>query len=364
MSERVAPLEETSGALRPPRPQHAFESGALSNWMQQHVRDFSGPIDVQQFAGGQSNPTYLLQTPTMRYVLRRKPPGKLLPSAHAIEREYRIIAALAQTDVPVARAYGLCEDTSIIGSAFYIMQYVRGRIFWDATLPEVPAPHRHAIYMEMIRVLAQLHTVDYQAVGLRDFGKPGHYIQRQVTRWTTQYRAAETQRIEAMERLIEWLPQHIPPGDDTSIVHGDFRLDNTIFDADQPRILAILDWELSTLGHPLVDLAFHCLRWHLPVASFLGLGGLDVERLQIPSEQACVAEYCRIRGLAPIPAGDWAYFLIFCMFRLAAILQGVLSRALQGNASSAQALEAGRRAQPLADQAWQLARQSFDLPAN
>jgi len=362
MSERVAPIEETSGALRQPLPQHAFDPGALSNWMQQHVTDFAGPIEVQQFAGGQSNPTYLLQTPTMRYVLRRKPPGKLLPSAHAVEREYRIIAALEHTDVPVARTYGLCEDPAIIGSAFYLMQYVQGRIFWDATLPEVPAPQRRAIYLEMIRVLAQLHSVDYKAVGLSDFGKSGHYIERQVARWTTQYRAAETQRIEAMERLIEWLPQHIPDGDATSIVHGDFRLDNTIFDANQPRILAVLDWELSTLGHPLADLAFHCLRWHLPASSFLGLGGLNVDSFQIPSEQACVAEYCRIRGLSPIPRGDWAYYLIFCMFRLAAILQGVLSRALQGNASSAKALEAGQRAHPLAQQAWQLARQSFDLP--
>jgi aminoglycoside phosphotransferase (APT) family kinase protein len=363
MSEQRAPLEHIAGTLRPP-PQHALDAGALSIWMQQHVPDFSGPIDARQFAGGQSNPTYLLQTATMRYVLRRKPPGKLLPSAHAVEREYRIIAALAHTDVPVPRAYGLCEDSSIIGSAFYVMQYVPGRIFWDATLPEVPAPDRRAIYMEMIRVLAQLHAVDYQGLGLSDFGKPGHYIERQLARWTTQYRAAQTQHIEAMEQLIQWLPQHIPAADDTSIVHGDFRLDNVIFDASEPRILAVLDWELSTLGHPLVDLAFHCTRWRLPAASFLGLGGLNADSFQIPSEQACVAEYCRLRGLAPIPPRDWAYFLVFCMFRLAAILQGVLSRALQGNASSAQALQAGQRAHPLAEQAWQLARQSFDLPAH
>jgi aminoglycoside phosphotransferase (APT) family kinase protein len=361
MTERVTPLEETSGGLRRPPPQHAFDPVPLTAWMQQHVQGFAGPIDVFQFAGGQSNPTFLIETPNQRYVLRRKPSGKLLPSAHAVEREYRVIAALGSTRVPVAKAYGLCEDTSVIGSAFYIMEYVQGRIFWDAALPEVPATERRAVYMEMIRVQAELHSVDYKAVGLGDYGKPDHYIERQVARWTAQYRGAETEKIEAVENLIEWLPKHVPPGNMTSIVHGDYRLDNTIFDPKQPRILAVLDWELSTLGHPLVDLAYHCSRYRLPAGSFRGLAGLDVASLSIPSEQDCVAEYCRLRALPPIPPKDWSYYMVFCMFRLTGILQGVLARALQGNASSARALEAGRRTRPLAELAWQLAQQSFDV---
>jgi aminoglycoside phosphotransferase (APT) family kinase protein len=362
MSGPGVPGEATSGALRDPSPQNAFDAAALAAWMATHVPGFKGPIDVQQFAGGQSNPTFLIRTPAMKYVLRRKPPGKLLPSAHAIEREYRVIAALAHSPVPVARTFGLCEDTSVIGSAFYLMQYVEGRIFWDAALPDVLPQHRRAVCMEMIRVLAELHSVDYRSVGLGDYGKPDHYIERQVARWSAQYRAAETEKIPAVENLIEWLPQHFPPGEQTSIVHGDYRLDNTIFDPTQPRILAVLDWELSTLGHPLVDLAYYCSRWHLPAASFHGLGGLDAVSLHIPTEQECVSEYCRLRHLPPIPPQDWSYYLVFCMFRLASILQGVLARALQGNASSATALEAGSRTRPLAELAWSLAQQSFAAP--
>jgi len=364
MTGHGASLEESSGGLRPPLPQHAFDPAPLAAWMGQHVENFRGPLEVYQFAGGQSNPTFLIRTAKASYVLRRKPPGKLLPSAHAVEREYRVISALRPTKVPVAKTYGLCEDTSVIGSAFYIMEYVEGRIFWDAALPEVPAPDRRAIYMEMIRVQAELHSVDYRAVGLGDYGKPDHYIERQVARWTTQYRGAETEKIEAMENLIDWLPRHVPPGEQTSIVHGDYRLDNTIFDPNKPRILAVLDWELSTLGHPLVDLAYHCTRFRLPASSFHGLGGLDASSLSIPSEQECVTEYCRIRGLPPIPPKDWAYYMVFCMFRLAAILQGVLARALQGNASSASALEAGRRTRPLAELAWRLAQQSLNAAHN
>jgi aminoglycoside phosphotransferase (APT) family kinase protein len=359
MSKRVIPVEETSGGLRPPAPQHAFDPASLTGWMQQHVAGFAGPIDVQQFAGGQSNPTFLIQTPSARYVLRRKPPGKLLPSAHAVEREYRVIAALEKSKVPVAHAYGLCEDTSVIGSAFYIMQYMEGRIFWDAALPEVAPAKRRAIYLEMIRVQAELHSVDYQALGLGDYGKSDHYIERQVARWTTQYRGAETERIESMEKLIEWLPKYVPPGQQSSIVHGDYRLDNTIFDPEQARIIAVLDWELSTIGHPLVDFAFYCTRFHLPADSFRGLGGLDPVGLQIPTERECVAEYCRLRNLPSIAPQDWAYYLVFCMFRLASILQGVLARALQGNASSERALESGSRTRPLAQLAWRLAEQSF-----
>jgi aminoglycoside phosphotransferase (APT) family kinase protein len=328
--------------------------------MQQHIEGFLGPIEVRQFAGGQSNPTFLVQSANHRYVLRRKPPGKLLPSAHAVDREYRVIVALANTEVPVAKAFALCEDPTVIGTEFYVMAYVEGRVFWDAALPEVAATQRRAIYDEMTRVIAALHTVDYAAAGLGDYGKPGRYIERQVARWTQQYRASETETIDAMERLIEWLPKHIPADEETGIVHGDFRLDNVIFHPHEPRILAVLDWELSTLGHPLVDLAYLCMRYHLSTEQFRGLGGLDTAALLIPSESECVADYCRRRGRAPVAPRDWSYYLVFNMFRLSGILQGVLARAIQGNASSATALETGRRARPLAEQAWGLVRQSFD----
>jgi aminoglycoside phosphotransferase (APT) family kinase protein len=353
-------VSSPAAGLRPPPAQHAFDTDRLAAWMQAHIEGFSGPINVRQFDGGQSNPTFLVQSANHRYVLRRKPPGKLLPSAHAVDREFRVITALAQTDVPVAKAHALCEDAMVIGTAFYVMDYVEGRLFWDAALPEVAKPERRAIYEEMTRVIAALHTVDFAAAGLGDYGKSGRYIDRQVTRWTQQYRAAETESIEAMERLIEWLPQHIPADEETSIVHGDFRLDNAIFHPHEPRILAVLDWELSTLGHPLVDLAYLCMRYHLSAEQFKGLGGLDTAALQIPSEAQCVADYCRRRGRVPVAPQDWTYYLAFNMFRLTGILQGVLARAIQGNASSVTALEAGRRARPLAEQAWSLVQQSFD----
>ena len=352
-------MNSPAAGLRPPADQHAFDTARLTDWMRSHIAGFAGPIAVSQFAGGQSNPTFLVQSAQRRYVLRRKPPGKLLPSAHAVDREYRVLTALAGSEVPVAKTYALCEDAAVIGTAFYVMDYVEGRLFWDAALPEVPAPQRRAIYGEMTRVIAALHAVDYAAVGLQDYGKAGRYIERQVARWTQQYRAAETETIDAMERLIEWLPRHIPADEETSIVHGDFRLDNAIFVAHEPKILAVLDWELSTLGHPLVDLAYLCMRYHLSVEQFRGLAGLDLAALGIPSEAECVADYCRRRGRAPVAPREWTYYLAFNMFRLTGILQGVLARAIQGNASSATALEAGRRARPLAEQAWGLVRQSF-----
>jgi aminoglycoside phosphotransferase (APT) family kinase protein len=353
-------VSSPAAGLRPPPAQHAFDTARLAVWMQAHIEGFLGPIDVRQFAGGQSNPTFLVQAANHRYVLRRKPAGKLLPSAHAVDREFRVIVALADTAVPVAQAYALCEDASVIGTAFYVMDYVEGRLFWDAALPEVAQPKRRAIYEEMTRVIAALHAVDYTAAGLGDYGKAGRYIERQVARWTQQYRASETETIDAVERLIEWLPKHIPADEETSIVHGDFRLDNAIFHPHEPQILAVLDWELSTLGHPLVDLAYLCMRYHLSAEQFQGLGGLDPAALQIPSEAECVADYCRRRRRAAVAPQDWAYYLAFNMFRLTGILQGVLARAIQGNASSATALEAGRRARPLAEQAWTLVQQSFD----
>jgi aminoglycoside phosphotransferase (APT) family kinase protein len=354
-------MDVPAAGLRQIPPQHAFDTARLAAWMQTHIAGFAGPIEVRQFAGGQSNPTFLVQSPAHRYVLRRKPPGKLLPSAHAVDREFRVLAALKDSAVPVATVHALCEDSEVIGSAFYVMDYVEGRIFWDALLPEVAAAQRRSIYSEMVRVLAALHSVDYAAVGLGDYGKPGHYVERQVSRWTQQYRASQTEKLEAMERLIEWLPQHIPADEQTSIVHGDFRLDNVIFHPAEPRILAVLDWELSTLGHPLVDFAYYCLRFRLPVAEFRGLGGVDAHSYLLPNEAESVVEYCRLRGIAPVPPKDWAYYSAFCMFRLAGILQGVLARALQGNASSATALQAGRRARPLAELGWKLVQQSFDV---
>jgi aminoglycoside phosphotransferase (APT) family kinase protein len=354
MSADIPPvgLRESSG-------QPAFETDKLIGWMHENIPGFSGPIEVRQFAGGQSNPTFLVNTPELRYVLRCKPPGKLLPSAHAVDREFRVLEALKDSDVPVAHAYALCEDPEILGSAFYVMDYIQGRIFWDATLPEVALGERRAVYEEMVRVQAALHSVDYESVGLGDFGKPGNYIGRQVTRWTQQYRASQTEKIDAVEQLIDWLPKHIPAGEQTSIVHGDFRLDNTIFHSSEPRILAVLDWELSTLGHPMVDLAYFCMRYNLPAVEFRGLRGLDVAALGIPTEQECVAQYCKLRGLPPVAPQDWTYYLAFCMFRLTGILQGVLARALQGNASGETALQAGRRARPLAELGWQLVKESF-----
>ncbi|MCX7169019.1 MAG: phosphotransferase family protein, partial [Proteobacteria bacterium] len=233
----------------------ALDNERLAEWMRQHVEGFAGTIELEKFKGGQSNPTYLIRAGSQAYVLRRKPPGKLLPSAHAVDREYRVITALANSDVPVAKTFALCEDESVIGAVFYIMDYVQGRIFWEPALPGMTPSERHAIFDEMNRVIAALHSVDYQAVGLGDYGKPGNYLERQVARWSKQYKASETERIEAMDNLIAWLPQHIPPGDETRIVHGDFRLDNVVFHPSEPRILAVLDWELSTLGHPLTDFA-------------------------------------------------------------------------------------------------------------
>jgi aminoglycoside phosphotransferase (APT) family kinase protein len=337
---------------RPVAPQHAIDLERLGAWLGAHVAPLDGPLEAAQFKGGQSNPTYLLAAGAQRYVLRRKPPGKLLPSAHAVDREYRVIRALAATDVPVARALALCEDESVIGTAFYVMEYVRGRVFWDPRLPELEPAGRRAIHDEINRVIAALHSVDPAAVGLGDFGKTGEYIARQVARWSKQYQASETEKIEAMDNLIAWLPQNVPPGDETRIVHGDYRIDNVIFHPEEPRILAVLDWELSTLGHPLADFAYHCMAWRIPPGVFRGLGGLDLASLGIPTEREYVEAYCRRTGRAGIEPRDWEYYMVYNMFRIAAIVQGVMARALQGNASSAQALETGRAARPLAEMAW------------
>ena len=345
-------MSRSFGGTTPVREAHRFDTGRLAEYMRRHVDDFAGPIDVEQFKGGQSNPTYLVRTGGKSYVMRRKPPNKLLPSAHAVDREYRVITALAATDVPVAKTYALCMDESVIGTAFYIMDYVEGRIFWDPALPGMTPAERTAVFNEMNRVIAALHRVDYRAVGLGDYGKPGSYFARQIDRWSKQYRASETETIEAMEHLIDWLPQHIPADDQTCIVHGDFRSDNVIFHPSEPRALAVLDWELSTLGHPMSDFAYHCLMWRMPPGEFRGLAGVDVKALGIPSEPEYVAAYCRRIGREPVPEHEWEYYMAFNLFRLAAIVQGVLARALQGNASNQNALETGRRARALSEAGW------------
>ena len=342
---------------RPVAPQHAFDQPALARWMREHVAGFSGDLVVEQFKGGQSNPTFLVQAGGQRYVVRRKPPGELLPSAHAVDREYRVIKALAQTDVPVARAYALCEDPGVIGAMFYVMEYVEGRVLWDPALPGMEPAQRRAHFDELGRAMAALHSVDPVAIGLADYGKPGNYIERQVARWTRQYRASETDQVEAVERLIEWLPAHVPTGDEARIVHGDYRFDNVIFHPTQTRILAVLDWELSTLGHPLVDFAYHCLAWHMPAGEgSRGLKGLALAALGIPSEDEYLQWYLQRTGRPQPSREDWVYFLVFGLFRLVGIVQGVKKRALLGNAASAQAAQAGSRVRPLAEQAWALAR--------
>ena len=335
-------------------PVHPIDPVVLGSWLRANVDAGIGDIVVEQYQGGQSNPTYRLTAGDHRYVLRRKPPGKLLPSAHAVDREFRVMSALAGTGVPVAKMHALCEDDAVIGTAFYVMEYVEGRILWDPTLPGMMPAQRAAHYDELNRVIAALHQVDYAAIGLGEFGRTGSYIERQVARWSKQYRAAAADHIDAMDRLIEWLPAHIPDSDETSIVHGDYRLDNVIFHPTEPRILAVLDWELSTLGHPLSDFAYQVMAWRLSPQEFRGIKGADLAALGIPSESDYVAAYCRRTGRQQIP--DFEFYLIFNMFRIAAILHGVLSRALQGNAASADAVAMGSRARPVADVAWRMAR--------
>lgn len=328
----------------------ALDADRLASYLRTQVHDFRGPLQLQKFAGGQSNPTYLVTAGERRYVIRSKPPGTLLASAHAIDREYKVIQALAGSGVPVPAVHAYCEDASVIGTAFYVMAFVPGRVFWDPSLPGMAPAQRAAIYDELNRVIAALHKVDYAAAGLQDFGRPGNYLARQIERWTRQYRACESERIDAMERLIEWLPAHIPEGDETSLVHGDYRIDNMIFHPSEPRILAVLDWELSTLGHPLADFAYHCMSWRVTPNEFRGLKGHDLDALGIPQEEAYVAAYCQRTGRDAV--AHWDYYLAFNMFRMAAILQGILARARQGIAASVDAERTGRQARPMAEAGW------------
>lgn len=352
MSDPDDDFEKFRGTM-PVQERHRIDVGRLAEYLRERIPDLPAAIEVRQFKGGQSNPTYLIDAGARSFVMRRKPPGNLLPSAHAVEREYRVMTALAGTDVPVPRTWCLCEDPAVIGTAFFVMDYVQGRVFWDPALPGLSPGERGEIWDEINRVIAALHSVDHRAVGLQTYGREGGYIQRQIDRWTKQYRTSETQRIEAMDNLIAWLPDNIPHGDETTIVHGDYRIDNVIFHPSEPRILAVLDWELSTLGHPLADFAYHLMAWRLGPGQFRGMNGVDLGALGIPSERAYTQRYCQRTGRAD--AGNVDFYLAYNMFRLAAILQGIAKRAIDGTAANAQAFETGKRARPTAEAGWALA---------
>jgi aminoglycoside phosphotransferase (APT) family kinase protein len=341
----------------PVRDIHRFDVAALERYLVAHVRGFLGPLDVHQFQGGQSNPTYYIRAGSGEYVLRRKPPGKLLPSAHAVDREYRVITALRDSGVPVPRTYVLCEDPAVVGTPFYLMDCVHGRVFADPLLPEITPAERRALYDDFTTVLARLHRVDWRAVGLEDFGRPGNYFARQIHRWTTQYRASETETIEAMERLMEWLPKNIPDDDTVTLVHGDYRPGNMVVHPTEPRVVAVLDWELSTLGHPLGDLSYTCVPYHMgPGESLGGVAGLDLGSMGIPAEDEYLEAYRRKVGRGPIE--HWDFYVAFALFRLGAIAQGIMGRVRDGTANDPLAIERGKRARPLGDAGWAVVERS------
>ena len=330
---------------------HRFDVSALERYLRGRLTDFEPPFVVRQFRGGQSNPTYYIGTSTRPFVLRRKPPGQLLPSAHAVEREYQVMTALRGSGVAVPETYVLCEDANVIGTPFFVMEYVNGHPMTDATLPDRSADDRGAIYRFMVETLARLHTVDWRVAGLENYGKPGNYVARQVKRWTAQYRASETERIDAMERLIEWFPAHIPAEDAAAIVHGDYRPGNLLLHPTEPRIAAVIDWELSTIGHPLVDLGHHVLLFRTGPEDF----GAFADRARpagVPSEEEHLETYCRITGRSSL--ADWEFYVAFAMFRFAAIFQGIMGRVVAGTANDPEARNVGARAKPLAERAWRL----------
>lgn len=328
----------------------SLDEALLADYLKDKVEGIDSSLTATKFSGGQSNPTFRLQCKDRSWVLRRQPPGKLLKSAHAVDREFRVLAALADTAVPVPQVHHLCEDTDVIGSMFYIMECVDGRVFWDSSLPQIESNSiRSSMYNQMNQVLASLHTVDIEKAGLADYGRPGSYFERQLSRWTKQYRLSETDKIQEVDELIVWLEQHLPADDGkVSLVHGDYRMDNMMFHPTEPRVVAVLDWELSTLGHPYADLAYQCMQLRLPadVGHAPGLGGVDRRALGIPTEQEYVEQYCQRMGLQGID--HWHFYLAFSFFRLAAIAQGVAKRALDGNASNAQAMKVGAMVKPLA----------------
>jgi aminoglycoside phosphotransferase (APT) family kinase protein len=343
------------GETTPVRENHRFDESGLERYLIEHMPDFRGPLTVSQFITGQSNPTFLLETRDARFVMRKKPSGTLLQSAHQVEREFRIMSALAATDVPVPRTYFLCEDTAVIGTAFFVMDYVAGRIITDPLLPNLSPDERAGVYDSMNETMARLHKVDFRAVGLGDFGRPEGYIARQVARWIKQYKAAEIEKIEAMDRLMEWMSQHIPTDDETTIAHGDFRLGNLIIHPKEPRLVAVLDWELSTLGHPLADLAWNCLAYHFPPdVGAASLAGSDLKALGIPKEEDYLESYCRRVGRPPIK--DFNFFIAFNFFRSAAIQQGIAMRAKIGTAAAPDAADRGRGAAISAQVGWAIAQ--------
>ncbi len=336
---------------------HRFDEGRLEHYLRERMPNFRGPLAVRQFVGGQSNPTFLLETPDARFVMRKKPPGALLPSAHQVEREFRIIKALASTDVPVPRVHLLCEDAGVIGTAFFVMEVVEGRIMRDPMMPGASPRERAACYDSMNDVLARLHKVDFRAVGLGDYGRPEAYVARQLARWSRQYEASKIDEIPEMDRLIEWLGRNIPAADETTIAHGDYRMENIIFHPVEPRVVAVLDWELSTLGHPLGDLAWACRAYHCPpgLDGVLSFQGIDLKAWGIPSEEEFVAAYCRRAGRASVP--DLMFFVAFSFFRGAAISQGIAMRAKLGNASGPDAALRGAKARLTAELGWEVAQQ-------
>ncbi len=337
------------------REAHRFDERALAGWMTRNVDGYAGPLTVEQFKGGQSNPTYRLVSPAKNYVLRRKPPGQLVKGAHAVDREYKALSALGTVGFPVAHVHGLCTDEAVIGTSFYVMDCVEGRIFWDATFPDVATSERHRYFDAMNATIAALHGIDYAAVGLSEYGKPGNYFERQIARWTKQYLDdAEAGRDPDMDALVEWLPRNIPAGDETRIVHGDYRCDNMIFHPTEPKVLAVLDWELSTLGHPLADFAYHAMMYRMPPHIVAGLGGADVAALGIPSEADYIDVYCARTGRAGIP--DYAFYIAFNFFRLAAIFHGIKGRVIRGTAASEHARERAKAFPELS----RLARQNMD----
>jgi aminoglycoside phosphotransferase (APT) family kinase protein len=334
--------------------QHDLPLDRLETWMANHIGGFQGPLAAEQFEGGQSNPTYKLRSGSGSYVLRRKPAGQLLPSAHAVDREYRVMQALSGTAVPVPRVHALCEDDTVIGATFYVMEFLDGRIFWDPRLPGLSPAERQAMFQSMNTVIAALHSVDHLEVGLAEFGRPGNYMARQVARWSRQYQASQTEKQPAIDRLIEWLPLHLPPEGEARIVHGDYRIDNLVFHPTEPRVIGVLDWELSTIGDPLADFAYHAMAWRVSPALFRGLAGVDLAALGIPSEDEYVAAYGARTGRGRTT--DWEFYIVYSLFRLAAIMQGIAKRAVDGTAASRDAVELGRLARPVGEQAWTLAR--------
>ena len=355
-SPETASLLSLTTDTAPVLEQHRFDEANLERYMKEHVAGFVSPFTVGQVRGGMSNPTFILSDGAgKRYVLRKKPPGKLLPSAHAVDREFRIISALWDTDVPVAKAYVLCQDPSIIGTDFYIMDFVDGRVFRGYELADLEPTERRAVYHAHIDVMATLHQVDFRAIGLEDYGRVGGYMTRQVGRWSKQYEASKTGDLPAMDKLMAWLPEHLPEDQETTIAHGDFRLENMLFHPTEPRILAVVDWELSTLGAPLSDLAYSSLPYHVPDDIRGDITNLDYTNYGIPSEEECVARYCEKTGRVGIE--NWNFYVVFSLFRLAAIVQGVYKRALDGNASSPEAITRGEKCKQLAAAAWELVEQ-------